>query len=98
MDITIIFDCVIALLAAVITIFVIPWLKGKLSAQDMTDFLRWVEIGVAAAQQMYHQLDGAKRLEYVMEFLSAKGYDVDREEVRNAIEAAVLKLHKELGV
>ena len=49
-----------------------------------------------AAQQLYHQLDGEERKKYVLDFLAQKGYDVSSEEIENAIEAAVLKLHQEL--
>ena len=48
-DLTPIFNAVIALLAALVTAFVIPWLKRKTSAQEREDLLRWVEIAVAAA-------------------------------------------------
>lgn len=95
-DLTPVFNALIALAAAMLTAFVIPWIKSKTTAQDRAEMLEWVEIAVAAAQQLYHQLDGAKRKEYVRNFLNAKGYDVTDKEIDNAIEAAVLKLHQEL--
>ena len=60
------------------------------------EMFKWVEIAVMAAQQLYHNLDGRMRKEYVVRFLERKGYDVDTQEVDSAIEAAVLKLHQEL--
>lgn len=60
--------------------------------------MRWIEIAVMAAQQMYHGLNGSERKEYVQQFLLSKGYDISSKEVDNAIEAAVLKLHKELEI
>lgn len=95
-DLTPIINAVIALLAALISAFVIPWLKRKTNEQDRETLLKWVEIAVAAAQQLYHQLEGAERKQYVRAFLASKGYDVNDHEVDNAIEAAVLKLHREL--
>lgn len=97
-DLTPIINAVIALLAAVITAFIVPWIKRNTSQKDRETMLAWVEIAVAAAQQLYHELDGAKRKEYVLEFLATKGYSMDDTALDNAIEAAVLKLHRELEV
>ena len=95
-NLTPVINAVIALIAALISAFLIPWLKRNTSAKDREELLKWVEIAVMAAQQLYHQLDGAKRKEYVMDFLHKKGYNVLSAEVDSAIEAAVLKLHQEL--
>ncbi|MCI9157152.1 MAG: holin [Lawsonibacter sp.] len=95
-DLTPVINAFIALVAALITAFVIPWIKRNTSAKDREELLKWVEIAVMAAQQLYQQLDGSKRKEYVLNFLREKGYDVTSAEVDNAIEAAVLKLHQEL--
>lgn len=95
-DLTPVINAVIALAAALITTFVIPWLRRKTTAEDRAEMLKWVEIAVAAAQQLYHQLDGAKRKEYVLNFLAGKGYTMEGPELDAAIEAAVLRLHREL--
>lgn len=95
-NLTPVINAVIALIAALITAFVVPWIKRNTSAKDREELLKWVEIAVMAAQQLYHQLDGSKRKEYVLNFLREKGYDVTSSEVENAIEAAVLKLHQDM--
>ena len=97
-DLTPVINAAIALFAAVITAFVIPWIKRNTTQKDREELLKWVEIAVTAAQQLFHQLDGEKRKDYVRQFLNEKGYDADSPEVNNAIEAAVLKLHRELEV
>lgn len=81
---------------ALITAFVIPWLKNKIGAQNMDEFMRWVQIAVAAAEQLYESTDGDGKKAYVVNFLASKGFKVNPEEFDNAIEAAVLKLHNEL--
>lgn len=96
MELTEIICAVITLLAAIITATVVPWLKKKMSVQERNEMFKWVEIAVMAAQQLYHNLDGNMRKEYVVRFLESKGYDVDTQEVDSAIEAAVLKLHQQL--
>lgn len=80
----------------VLTVFVLPWISGKTNAQEREDLLRWVDIAVAAAQQLYYQMDGEARLNYALALLEEKGYDIDDGAVVDAVEAAVLKLHREL--
>lgn len=96
MDITPILEAVIALAAALLSVFAIPWIKNKVGAQNMDQLLAWVEIAVSAAEQLYDAAHGSEKKEYVLKFLEDKGYDVDTEEIDNAIEAAVLHLHNQL--
>lgn len=95
-NLTPVINAVIALIAALITAFVVPWIKRNTSAKDREELLKWVEIAVMAAQQLYYHKDGEMRKDYVLKFLAEKGYDVSSAEVENAIEAAVLKLHQGL--
>jgi hypothetical protein len=95
-DLTPIINAVIAILAAVITIYVLPWVKSNTTAKQREDMLVWVEIAVSAAQQLYHSADGATRLTYALELLEEKGFDINDVAVKDAVEAAVLKLHQGL--
>ena len=52
-DLTPIAQALVALTAALISVVVVPWLRVKFDAEEMAEFLRWVEIGVAAAEQLY---------------------------------------------
>ena len=96
MDLTTVLEAVIALAVAIITAFVIPWVKGKTTAQEREDLLTWVDIAVAAAQQLFHKMDGATRLRYALEMLEEKGFDVNDGVLQDAVEAAVLKLHQQM--
>ena len=96
-NLTPIFQAAILLVAAIVTTFVVPWIKSKAKNEDMAIFLRWVEIAVAAAEQLYESTDGEKKKAYVLAYLNGKGYTVDVDDLENAIEAAVLKLHNELS-
>ena len=95
-DLTPIINAGIAILAAIATAYIVPWLKSKTTANQREDLLVWVDIAVQAAQQLYYQADGAQRLNYALEVLEAKGFDIDDVAVQDAIEAAVLKLHQGL--
>lgn len=95
-DLTTVFSAAIALLTAAAAAVLMPWLKEKLSQQQLARLLKWVDIAVAAAQQLYFDRDGSRRKEYVLETLKRRGYDVDSAEIDSAIEAAVLRLHQQL--
>lgn len=96
MELTEIAKIVIELCAAIASLWLIPWLRAKLNAEQVSDMLRWVEIAVSAAEQLYDAAAGDAKKNYVRGFLLDKGYDVNTDEIDNAIEAAVLRLHKEL--
>jgi hypothetical protein len=96
MDITNVFTAFVALLMAMLSVFVVPWLRRQMAAEDLDDLLVWVEIAVAAAQQLYHSCDGERRLQHALGVLADKGFDVNDKAVRSAVEAEVLKLHRQL--
>ena len=95
-DITEFLQAVLTLCTLLITAVLIPWVRSKTSQEDFNDLLAWIDIGVAAAEQIFNIEDGSAKKKYVIEFLSAKGFYVDELEIDNAIEAAVLRLHAEL--
>lgn len=96
MNITPVITAVIALCVVVITAVVLPLAKAKWGAENVNEFMRWVRIGVRAAEQIYPLVDGDKKKQYVLNFLAAQGYDINETEVDAAIEAAVLELHDAL--
>lgn len=96
MNLTTIVEAILALAVAVITVFVLPWLSANTTAREREDLLSWVDIAVAAAQQLYHQCSGEQRLDYALALLEEKGFDIDDGAVVDALEAAVLKLHQQM--
>lgn len=96
MDITPIINAVITLAVALITAFLVPWLKKKSVSCDVEQLVSWVKIAVAAAEQLYTSLQGDEKKQYVLKYLADKGYKVDEEDIENTIESEVLRLHNEL--
>ena len=95
-DITPVVNAVIALTATVVSVFLIPWIQSKTTAQQRSELVAWAKIGVAAAEQIYvGQGRGDEKKQYVLEFLKSKGFDLNEESVNNAIEAAVKQLNTE---
>ena len=96
MEITEIAKILIELIVACASLWLVPWLRAKLSAEQVADMLRWVEIAVSAAEQLYDAAQGGQKKLYVLGFLRDKGYAINKDELDVAIEAAVLRLHKEI--
>lgn len=93
-DITPIINAVITLIAAVITVFLIPWIKGKVEAEKLSKIMSWVKIAVDAAEQIYNESGmGEKKKQYVLDFLEDKGFTADLNSIDAMIEAAVLSLN-----
>lgn len=92
-DVTAIVNAVIALIAAVVTAFIIPWIKSKMTAQQREDLIAWIKIAVSAAEQLYGEKRGAEKKQYVLDFLEDNGFSVDEYSVNAAIEAAVMQLN-----
>ena len=81
-DITPVVNAVIALAATVVSVFLIPWIKSKTTAQQRSELVAWAKIGVAAAEQIYvGQGRGDEKKQYVLEFLKSKGFDLNEESV-----------------
>lgn len=92
-DITTVIEAVLALIGALITAFLIPWIKNKTSAEKLKQIELWVTVAVEAAEQIYTGSGkGAQKKAYVLEFLNSKGFDLDWEEIDMMIESAVFNL------
>lgn len=89
-NITSIIEAVFALLAAVITAVVIPYIKSRTTAQQQAEIDAWVKIAVTAAEQIYKGAGrGAEKKAYVLEWLNAHGVTVDVDKLDALIESAV---------
>ena len=96
MNITEILEAVVYLIVVLLSAFAVPAIKNKVGAQNMDTFLKWVDIAVAAAEQVYESTQGSVKKMYVLSYLESKGFNVDEDELNLAIEAAVNRLHNEM--
>ena len=92
-----IIKCIVELLLAVASAILIPYIKQKVSAAKLEKLIRYADIAVTAAQQIYTPEEWDIKKKYVQDFLTSKGYDINLTEVDAAIEAAVTRVKKELG-
>lgn len=94
MDITTIIEAVFALVAAVITAIVIPYIKSRTTAQQQAEINAWVKIAVAAAEQIYTGSGrGEEKKAYVLNWLAEHGVTLDEERINALVEAAVYDLN-----
>ena len=93
-DITPVVNAVIALIAALISVFIIPWIKANTTAHQQKTMIELIQVAVSAAEQIYSGAGrGEEKKQYVLEFLASKGVKVDDEAVNAAIESAVQQLN-----
>ena len=84
-DLTPIFQAVVGLLAALITVRLIPWIKSKTTAQQQATLATVVEVLVYAAEQVYGAGRGKEKLQYVADQLEERGYAVDVGQIEAAV-------------
>lgn len=86
---------VISLIGVILTGLVVPWLRMKLTNEKLDTVERWVNVAVAAAEQIFSVPDsGIKKKMYVMEFLKSKGITITDQELDALIEAAVYEVNR----
>lgn len=96
MNITPIIEAVFALIAAIISVVVVPYIKSRTTAAQQAEIAEWVRIAVEAAEQIFDTSAGTDKKEYVCNFLTSKGFDITTDELDKLIEAAVLELHRKI--
>ena len=93
MDYTQIILSVIALLGAIITTFIVPWIRRKLTESQQRDLPFYIRILVAAAETMFSDEGvGAEKKQWVIDQLEKYGIRFDVELISDAIEAMVREL------
>ena len=95
-NITPIVSALIVLLFALVSVFLIPYIRSRTTASELAEIEAWVKIAVSAAEQLYTSAEGEAKKNYVLNFLTEHGYEIDFIELNNLIEAEVLRLHAEL--
>lgn len=90
---------VISVCAALITAYVVPYIKALKADKRYAGMLDMVDIAVRAAEQQVGSGHGQEKKERVMDFvhewLIRQGIDVSREQLSELIEAAVFNMNQE---
>lgn len=88
---------IISIAGALVSAYLVPWLKTKISAQDMETITFWVRFAVRCADQLFtpEQWEQKKQyvLGYIIEKAAALGIKLSEQDINILIESAVNSLH-----
>ena len=84
-DLTPIFQAIIALLAALVTYKLVPWIKARTTESQQALLSATVRTLVYAAEQLYGAGKGAEKLDYVITELERRGFTADRAAIGAAV-------------
>lgn len=84
-DLTPIFQAILALLAALITHRLIPWIVARTTNEQQAGMRALVKTLVFAAEQIYGAGKGAEKLAWVKNKLNQAGFDIDAAEIEAAV-------------
>ena len=96
-DLTQIILAIITLIGAVITRYLIPWIKEKTSERQFEALKLLAKVGVYAAEQLFSTEQWKEKKQYVLDFLKQNGYEIDAPAVDALIESLVRELRIEQG-
>ena len=96
-DLTQIILAIITLIGAVITRYLIPWLKEKTTEKQFEALKVLARVGVYAAEQLFSTEQWKEKKQYVLDLLKQNGYTVDDAAVDALIESLVRELRIEQG-
>lgn len=94
-DLTPILETIIALIAALVTYKLIPWLKARTTESQQAILMATVRTLVYAAEQLYGAGKGKEKFTYVRQKLQEKGFDVDVDAIEAAVEEITIEIAKE---
>ena len=94
MSVTEIATLVLKVMAFILTVLVIPYIKKKYSQQKLDEINDKIMTYVRAAEQIFGTEEGAEKKQWVRGRLAGWGIDVDLDIIDAEIERQVLELHK----
>lgn len=94
-DLTPILETIIALIAALVTYKLIPWLKARTTESQQAILMATVRTLVYAAEQLYGAGKGKEKFTYVRQKLQEKGFDVDVDAIEAAVKEITIEIAKE---
>lgn len=97
-DLTPIIVSILSLIVAIVSIFLIPYLKKKYDNEKRMEIYTWTKMAVYAAEQLCKTgvINRDQRKQEVINFLNEHGYTVDMDVIETMIESIVLELPETL--
>ena len=98
LDLTPLVEAIIALAAAAISMFLIPWLRERYGNETLEKARSWVQIAVYAAEKAYGAGHGAEKLAYAEAFLEQHKIKLDMTTLVTMVDAEIKKMEQAEGV
>lgn len=96
-DLTQIVIAVIGIALAVVSVYLIPYIRSKTTAEQRAKIKMWARIAVEAAEMIFREAgSGTLKFQYVSDFLQSKGFSLNEQELKIYIESAVLEMKNQL--
>ena len=84
-DLTAIINAAIALIAALVSYRLIPWIKARTDNEQQAKLAAAIRVAVFAAEQIFGAGHGAEKMDYALAYLRGKGLTIDPREVEAAV-------------
>lgn len=94
-DLTPLLQAVISLAAALITLYLIPWIHERTTAEQRSKMRAMIEVAVYGAEKLYGAGHGEEKFAHARAWLQAQGFDIDIETLRMEVDAAILAMEKD---
>lgn len=88
-DLTPLMQAVISLAAALITLYLIPWIRERTTAEQRAKMRAMIEVAVYGAEKLYGAGHGEEKFAYAREWLKGQGFDIDIDTLRMEVDAAI---------
>lgn len=95
LDFTPLAEALIALAVTAITVFLIPWMRGRYGNEALEKARSWVQIAVYAAEKVYGAGHGAEKLAYAEQVLANHNIKLDFETLTAMIDAEIKKMEQQ---
>ena len=97
-DLTKIMIAVIGIALAAVSVYLIPYIRSKTTAEQRAKIKMWARIAVEAAEMIFRETgSGTLKFQYVSDFLASKGFSLNEQELKIYIESAVLEMKNQIG-
>lgn len=94
LDFTPLVEAIIALAAAAITMFLIPWLRARYGNETLEKARGWVQIAVYAAEKLYGAGNGDQKLAYAEQMLAQHKIKLDTATLKAMVDAEIKKMEQ----
>lgn len=87
---------IITILGAIFLYVLVPWVKQRMSAEQLAQLMLLVNVAVTAVEQLFKgvpEITGPEKKQYALDYLRTLGVDIDTEELDALIEAMVYQMN-----